>query len=134
MHLPSTEDGVQSYELDTAIRLASELRLGAEAFREFDLLPASGLAFPRPGLTLSAIPITGLGTGRSLNAVLKANGQTIGFKTPVLYKRSMFQIIVAFLVVKGDEKRLVIATHNGAGGENVSLDFSVNTAFDTFRI
>jgi hypothetical protein len=134
MHLPSTSDGIQSYEIDAAVRLANELRLGAEAFREFDLLPGSGLAFPRPGMKLSIAPLTGLGTGRSLNAVLKSEGQTIGFKTPILYRRAMFQIIVAFLAVKGDEKRLVIATHNGIGGENVSLNASMNTAFDTFRI
>ena len=137
MHLPSinTVDPSRppTYSFDAPIQLIGESYGGPDTCRHLPAVPGSGLSLPAPGQVLS-IATSNQVNSRSLSIRLMADGETMGFKTPVLSSGLPFQAVLSFAVQKGSEIRLVIATYNSIGGENVPIDSSVNTAVDTFRL
>jgi len=134
MHLPLVENGIPCYRMDAAIRYYNEPNPGPSCTRPGAALSGAGLAMPTPGMTLSLVANPGIGSGKSLHAVLKSNGVTVGFRNPILNRQVIYQSIIAFLVRKGQEERLVIATFTGDGGDSVEFDSTQGCAFDTFRI
>lgn len=134
MHLPSTDQEGQAYELDAPLHFPGESRPGPKTLRESTALPGAGLVLPSPGVVIQASSLSGLNNGRTLNVLLSSQEQPLGFYTPVLSRRVRYQAILAFVVRKQLEERLVIATRIGAGGENVHLSTARGTAIDTFRI
>lgn len=133
MRLPSTDQGAQPYTLDAPLQLLSESRPGPVTLREVVPASGAGLVLPSPDTSVQIAQQSGLNNGRTLNVHLTSLGQSLGFRTPVLSRRVEYQAVLSFLVRKGNEERLVIATRIGSG-ENVVLDESLGTAIDTFAI
>ncbi len=134
MHLPRVNSGMNAYELDAPLQLFGEVYPGPVSLREITPLPGAGLALPSPGVALQLVTNTGLGSGKSLNAALKSNGQAVGMRSPLINGRAKFQTILAFTVQKNGQERLVIATRNGGGNESIPLDSNAGNAFDLFRV
>lgn len=138
MNLPvqtdSNRSGPPDYQFDAPIQLIGESYAGPITFRELPPTSGSGLALPSPGQKLRFTSYPGEIHPRSLSIRLLGDDQPLGFRTPVLASRSSFQAVLAFAVRKQAEVRLVIATYNSIGGENVTIDLAAKTAVDTFRI
>ena len=134
MHLPKAPaGGIPEYRLYLPCQLPGEPYPGPLTFRELPAIAGSDLALPTPGQVLSlaasgSIPI------RGIQSTVQVNGQPLGFRAPTLNNSSEYQAVLVFLVEKGGQYRLAIATKNTSGGENVALSPAQGTAIDTFRI
>lgn len=133
MYLPSVNTGIPAHQLNTQIQMIGEPYPGPLTMREIPLLPAPSLALPTTGQTLSTLPVS-LPQSRSLAFKITTGGQLMGFRTPALSTRGEYQAVVAFVIEKDGERRLLIITRNTAGGENCPLDSDQQTAFNTFRM
>lgn len=135
MHLPAVDaPSVPPYRFNARVRLAGEPRQGPITLREMQLLPATNLALPSPGQTLSLLPATTPQSQSLQGKLALSDGQLVGFRVPQLANRAEFQAVVAFVVEKEFQKRLVVLTRNTIGSENVAADSDQQTAIDTFRL
>ena len=130
MHLPAVSDGTPAHAFNAPMQLAGEPAVGPLTFRPHAFLPGAGLAFPTPGQTLSVIP-GAKDQPRSLNGQLQTSGQPLGFRTPSLSHGLPYQAILAFAIEKAGVRALVVATHNGPGGD-IALDSDRQSAIDVF--
>lgn len=134
MHLPDVVNpSIPSYRFNAPIHLTGDPYPGPITLQEQPLLPAPGLALPAPGQVIT-LQAAGTAQARSLQTRLMVGGRTLGFRSPMLASKLEFQAILAFVAEKAGERRLVIATHNTLGGENISVDSDQQTAIDTFRL
>lgn len=133
MHLPIGNSTSYPYDWNYSVQLINELYSASNALREFTPSPASGLALPTPGQILTFTSNYSVAQ-RSISGAITSNGKGIGFKLPSLQGNKAAQAVIGFLVNKGIETRLLIATYNGMGATDISIDSSTGTGFDTFRI
>lgn len=134
MHLPAVPRGTQPYVFDAISQLDGESFSGLLTFREYSFLAGSGLALPSPGQVLRLQPGTRI-YERSISGQLFVGDRPLGFRAPGLSGDASYQGVLAFMVEKAGEERLVVATYNGKGRTDVPLDSdSSSLAFDTFRI
>lgn len=136
MHLPRNDDEtVPAYTLDGAIHLTREAYPGPITFRELPIQTGTGLVLPSPGLILSATNAS-RPQNNCLQLKLFVDGKRLGFRTPELAdsRNKNYQAILAFVVRKGNERRLVMATYNGAGGITIAIDSDEKVAIDTFKL
>lgn len=122
MFLPSVLQGVQGYQLRHAVQPKGTAYPGPITFRDdMPLLPAAGFLRPAPGQVLS-VTTAQTPQGRSLRLRLFAEGRLLGFQKAALEGDHPYQSVVAFVVEKAGERRIVIATHNGPGPVDVPFD------------
>jgi hypothetical protein len=134
-HLPRNENGVAAYHLKGPVHLAGTPYPGPITYRSIDLSPAPGLTLPRIGQPLQlAIDSYHQYHLRSLRGRLLVEGNTLGYRIPVLNHDYPCQIVVSFAVRKMDEVLLLVITSNNMGGTLVEVDSSKNTAFDLFKL
>jgi hypothetical protein len=134
-HLPQASAS-RAPELYGPIHLASEPYPGPLTMRELPIQPAAGLALPMLGQTINWInnPIPAIVGDRTIEGKLLINGEVMGFRLPNLSHDFLFQGVVAFVIKKGKEVRLLIITHDNIGGTAIACDTSAGTAFDLFRM
>lgn len=133
MHLPGITSGSKIYDMSLPCLTPGEQGVGNIRFRPITVLSGGGLSLPTPGQHISVESLSGTHT-RSLSVRLKANGELMGFRAPLLANGGLYQIVLAFLVEKEGQQRLVMATHVSQGNKNVILDTSLSVAIDTFLI
>jgi hypothetical protein len=123
-------------ELYGPIHLASEPYPGPITMRQLPIQPTMGLALPMLGQTINwePNPIPAILGDRTIEGKLLINDETMGFRLPNLSHDFLFQGVVALVIKKRDEIRLLIITHDGISGTSVACDTSAGTAFDTFKM
>ncbi|MBD2019363.1 hypothetical protein H6F43_04090 [Leptolyngbya sp. FACHB-36] len=94
------------------MQLAIEGDIGANSVRELPLSAASGLVLPRSGMTLAA-PAASSAQSKGM-AVKLANsaGQALGILKLPIQCAQVYQLVVAFVVLKDGERRLCLITLN----------------------
>jgi len=105
-------------------------------FQEVVPSPASGMTLPHIGQTLTFSSLPGA-YAKSVSGRLLVGGQLVGFRGPELQQDGKFQSILAFLVEKANQRRMVVATaisDQGKGGEPLALDTSTGTGIDVFAL
>ena len=133
MHLPVVSGGVPAFRLNAPVQLAGEPYPGPVTLRQLPLISGSGLALPMPGQVLSA-QVAQNPQPRSLSMRLLANGQMIGFRSPILQNNAEFQMVVSFVAQQANgDRRIVVMARNTRGGENCVADSDQGTAIDLFR-
>jgi hypothetical protein len=133
MQLPQGNSTSYPYTYNFAVQLLNAAYSASDAIREFTPSPASGLALPTVGQILSFVSNVSVAP-RSISGAISTGGKGIGFKLPILQNNNAAQAVIGFLVRKGSETRLLIATYNGVSGVDISIDSATGTGFDTFRI
>ena len=136
-YLPEVRGGIKAYMLNSICQLPGEINPGAGAtFRSLpatNLLPSPGLALPKIGAILTFVDGVE-NQPRSIRGKLLSGDVALGFRTPIMQNNLPYQFVLAIVVQKGDEQRLLIATRNTTGGINAAIDSDSNTAFDLFRL
>lgn len=133
MFLPEANSSVASYEFRYPVQLSGETYPGPITLRSMPVLSGSGLTIPLPGQKLSAVLANNL-QSRSLRIRLEAEGDVLGFRSPLLNARAAFQSVLAFVVRKGSDMRVCVLTRNGNGGESVAADSDTGTGIDVFKL
>lgn len=133
MMLPAIANDYPIYSFNVPVHVQGQSYPGPVTLNEHPLLPASGLAMPNPGQLITLSAADNPQPQHSLSVRVFADGKLMGFRPPALASSSAYQAVLFFAVEKGGERRLVVATHNGLGAENVPLDSDQTTAIDTFR-
>lgn len=123
-------------ELYGPIHLAGETYPGPLTMRVLPIQASPGLALPFLGQTINYLknPIAPIRGDRGIEGRLAIGGETMGFRLPNLSHDSLFQGVVAIVVRKEKEIRLLIVTHDGVGGTTAACDTSAGTAFDLFTL
>jgi hypothetical protein len=133
MHLPSISSGQPAYQMHLPCWLAGEQELGPTRFRQdISFVSGAGMTMPQIGQIISTTVVAG-NHQKSLALKLMVGQTPLGFRPPSLANGGLFQAVIAFLIKKGDEYRLLVATHVSTGGVDVPLDSSQMVALDTFR-
>lgn len=134
----SHPNAIKHYLCNYRMQFATEGDVGATSFREVWLNPAAGLALPKVGMKLATVDgVTA--QGRGLAVTLQSYGRTLGVKKLPIQCGQIYQLVVACLVVKDGERRLLLTTLNEANPLlpsdcQFSSDSPGFAGIDTFRI
>jgi hypothetical protein len=134
MFLPQGSSDLKYYELDAPIQLSGEASVGDITFRLLNSIPGSGYALPVPGQRLQWTSSATIPPRSMQGKLSTAKGDTVGFYAPALQSQSSYQAVVAFVIEKEGQHRVVILTANTTGGVNVAADSDVGTGIDLFLI
>jgi hypothetical protein len=131
---------IKHFACNYRMAFAGEGDIGATSYREIFMSPAAGLTLPREGLTITTVD-SATAQGKSLAVKLTdASGRSLGILKLPIQCAQVYQLVVAFTVLKAGERRLVICTTNEG---NTSLPSGCAfdselaasySAIDTFRI
>lgn len=128
------------YQCNYRMAFAGEGDMGATSYREFFISAAPGLTVPRVGVALTTVDsFTSQGRGLAIKLTDGA-GRSLGILKLPIQCAQIYQAVIAFLIQKAGERRLVIVTSNEGDtslASSVAFDSEAAgsyAAIDTFRI
>lgn len=103
---------VKAYLANYRIAFVNEPEVGANSVREIMLSSAPGLAVPRVGMQLATVDAANAQTKGIAARLQNSAAQVLGVLKLPIQCSQVYQLLIAFLIAKGSDRRLVIVTLN----------------------